>query len=139
MVKDLPPAIELVIPMLPNMELAATKTAQAVGDYLELGEEQTAEVTMALIEACINAFEHGKNKDNNIHIRFILKEDALVIEIRDKGRGFDISKVEMPEIAKKLHSDRKRGWGLQLMKELMDDVQIESSEEGTVITMIKKR
>ena len=139
MVKDLPPAIELVIPMLPNMELAATKTAQAVGDYLELGEEQTAEVTMALIEACINAFEHGKNKDNNIHIRFILMEDALVIEIRDKGRGFDISKVEMPEIAKKLHSDRKRGWGLQLMKELMDDVQIESSEEGTVITMIKKR
>lgn len=139
MVKDLPPAIELIIPMLPNMELAATKTAQAVADYLELGEEQTAEVTLALIEACINAFEHGKNKDNNIHIRFILKEDALVIEIRDKGRGFDISKVEMPEIAKKLHSERKRGWGLQLMRELMDDVQIESNEEGTIITMIKKR
>ena len=139
MVKDLPPAIELVIPILPNMELAATKTAQAVADYLELGEEQTAEVSMALIEACINAFEHGKNKDNNIHIRFILKEDALVIEIRDRGKGFDISKVEMPEIAKKLHSERKRGWGLQLMRELMDDVQIESSEEGTVITMLKKR
>ena len=137
--KDLPPAIELVIPMLPNMELAATKTAQAVADYLELGEEQTAEVTMALIEACINAFEHGKNTENNIHIRFILKEDALVIEIRDKGKGFDISQVEMPEIAKKLHSERKRGWGLQLMRELMDDVQIESSDEGTVITMIKKR
>jgi serine/threonine-protein kinase RsbW len=139
MVKDLPPAIELVIPILPNMELAATKTAQAVADYLELGEEQTAEVSMALIEACINAFEHGKNKDNNIHIRFILKEDALVIEIRDRGKGFDSSKVEMPEIAKKLHSERKRGWGLQLMRELMDDVQIESSQEGTVITMIKKR
>jgi len=139
MTKNLPPAIELVIPMLPNMELAATKMAQAVADYMELGEEQTAEVSMALIEACINAFEHGKNKDNNIHIRFILKEDALVIEIKDKGQGFDISQVEMPEIAKKLHSDRKRGWGLQLMRELMDDVQIDSNEEGTLITMIKKR
>ena len=48
-------------------------------------------------------------------------------------------KTKIPEIAKKLHSDRKRGWGLQLMRELMDDVQIESGDEGTVITMIKKR
>jgi serine/threonine-protein kinase RsbW len=139
MVKEKPPQIELVIPMLPNMELAATKTAQAVADYMELGEEQTAEVTMALIEACINAFEHGKSKENNIHIRFILREDALVIEIKDKGQGFDISQVEMPEIAKKLHSERKRGWGLQLMRELMDEVEIDSTQEGTLITMIKKR
>ena len=139
MVKDQPPAIDLVIPILPNMELAVTKTAQAVADYLELGEEQTAEVSMALIEACINAFEHGKGTDNNIHIRFILKADALVIEIKDKGQGFDASKVEMPEIAKKLHSDRKRGWGLQLMRELMDDVKIKSGKEGTTITMTKKR
>jgi len=139
MVKDLPPEIELVIPILPNMELAATQTAQAVASYLELGEERTAEVSMALIEACINAFEHGKSIDNNVYIRFILNEDALVIEIKDRGKGFDSKKIEMPEISKKLHSERKRGWGLQLMRELMDDVKIESSKSGTTITMTKKR
>ena len=141
MVKDQPPAIDLVIPILPNMELAATKTAQAVADYMKLSEEETAEVSMALIEACINAFEHGKGKeeDNNIHIRFILRPDALVIEIKDKGFGFDVSKVEMPEIAKKIHSNRKRGWGLQLMRELMDEVTIDSDNKGTTITMTKKR
>ena len=158
MVKDQPPAIDLVIPILPNMELAATKTAQAVADYMKLSEEETAEVaagnsskrrqrpspmrvSMALIEACINAFEHGKGKeeDNNIHIRFILRPDALVIEIKDKGFGFDVSKVEMPEIAKKIHSNRKRGWGLQLMRELMDEVTIDSDDKGTTITMTKKR
>ena len=137
--KKMPTEIELVIPILPSMELAASKTAQAVADYLDLDEEKTAEVTMALIEACINAFEHGKGKDNNVYIRFILKEDALVIEIKDRGKGFDSSKIEMPEIAKKIHSERKRGWGLQLMRELMDDVVIDSSAEGTTITMTKKR
>ena len=137
--KNIPAEIELVIPIMPSMELAASKTAQAVADYLDLDEEKTAEVTMALIEACINAFEHGKSKDNNVYIRFILQEEALIIEIKDKGKGFDSTKVEMPTIEKKLHSRRKRGWGLQLMRELMDDVVIDSGADGTTITMTKKR
>ena len=137
--KNIPAEIELVIPIMPSMELAASKTAQAVADYLDLDEEKTAEVTMALIEACINAFEHGKGQDNNVYIKFILQEEALIIEIKDRGKGFDSTKVEMPEIEKKLHSKRKRGWGLQLMRELMDDVVIDSDEQGTTITMTKKR
>ena len=139
MEKNIPAEIELVIPIMPSMELAASKTAQAVADYLDLDEEKTAEVTMALIEACINAFEHGKSEDNNVYIRFILQEEALIIEIKDKGKGFDSTKVEVPDIEKKLHSQRKRGWGLQLMRELMDDVVIDSGKEGTTITMTKKR
>jgi serine/threonine-protein kinase RsbW len=139
MEKNIPAEIELVIPIMPSMELAASKTAQAVADYLDLDEEKTAEVTMALIEACINAFEHGKGTDNNVYIKFILQEEALIIEIKDKGKGFDSAKVEMPEIEKKLHSKRKRGWGLQLMRELMDDVVIDSDADGTTITMTKKR
>jgi len=94
---------------------------------------------MALIEACINAFEHGKSEDNNVYIRFILQEEALIIEIKDKGKGFDSTKVEVPDIEKKLHSKRKRGWGLQLMRELMYDVVIDSGKDGTTITMTKKR
>jgi len=137
--KNIPAEIELVIPIMPSMELAASKTAQAVADYLDLDEEKTAEVTMALIEACINAFEHGKSEDNNVYIRFILQEEALIIEIKDKGKGFDSTKVEVPDIEKKLHSKRKRGWGLQLMRELMDDVVIDSGKDGTTITMTKKR
>jgi anti-sigma regulatory factor (Ser/Thr protein kinase) len=139
MKKNIPAEIELVIPIMPSMELAASKTAQAVADYLDLDEEKTAEVTMALIEACINAFEHGKSEDNNVYIRFILQEEALIIEIKDKGKGFDSTKIEMPDIEKKLHSQRKRGWGLQLMRELMDDVVIDSGDKGTTITMTKKR
>jgi serine/threonine-protein kinase RsbW len=139
MEKNIPAEIELVIPIIPSMELAATKTAQAVADYMDLDEEKTAEVTMALIEACINAFEHGKGAENNVYIRFILEKEALIIEIKDKGKGFDSENVEVPDIEKKLHSKRKRGWGLQLMRELMDEVVIDSGAEGTTITMTKKR
>ena len=34
---------------------------------------------------------------------------------------------------------RKRGWGLQLVAELMDTVEYDSDESGTTVTMTKKK
>ena len=51
-----PPVVELTLPVLPDMELAATNTAEVVAKHMGLNEEKSAEISMALIEACINAF-----------------------------------------------------------------------------------
>jgi len=132
------PVVELTLPVLPDMELAATKTAEVVAKHMDLSDEKSAEISLALIEACINAFEHsGTNKQIEIHFR--IKEDVLEIQVTDRGKGFDESKVNIPKIEEKIVSDRKRGWGLQLIKELMDSVEFESSNEGTTVTMTKKK
>ena len=34
---------------------------------------------------------------------------------------------------------RHRGWGLQLMRELVDDVDVQSDSNGTTITLVKHR
>ena len=39
----------------------------------------------------------------------------------------------------KLVSDKKRGWGLMLIKELMDNVDYESDHTGTTLTMVKNK
>ena len=58
----------------------------------------------------------------------------------DKGAGFDSDSVATPSIEQKLASDeRKRGWGIMLIKELMDSVSFESDHTGTTVTMVKKR
>ena len=62
------PVVELKLPVLPDMELSATKTAEIVAKHMELGEEKSAEISMALIEACINAFEHS---DSNKQIEIL--------------------------------------------------------------------
>ena len=128
------PVVELKLPVLPDMELSATKTAEVVAKHMELSEEQSAEISMALIEACINAFEHS-GSDKKIEIQDNKNFPDLII----KGKGFDKSKVKIPKIEEKLTSDRKRGWGLQLIKELMDTVEFESSIEGTTVTLTKKK
>ena len=132
------PVVELKLPVLPDMELSATKTAEIVAKHMELGEEKSAEISMALIEACINAFEHS-DSNKQIEIHFRIKGDELEIQVTDKGKGFDESKVKIPKIEEKIGSDYKRGWGLQLIKELMDTVEFESYSEGTTVTMTKKK
>jgi len=47
--------------------------------------------------------------------------------------------LSIPKIEEKLGSDYKRGWGLKLIEELMDTVKFESTEEGTTVTMTKKK
>ena len=133
------PKVELTLPIIPDMELAATKTADVIAKHMDLGEEKSAEIGMALIEATINAFEHSGSDSGNVEIHFVIQDDTLVIKVTDKGKGFDQSNVKIPNIEEKLGSDRKRGWGLQLIQELMDTVEFESSAEGTTVTMTKKK
>ena len=132
------PTVELTLPVMQDMELAATKTAEVIAKRMDLDGEKTDEISMALIEACINAFEHSKAKDN-IFIQYIIDPEKLIIKVGDKGIGFDAEVVAIPKIVEKLNSDNKRGWGLQLMKELMDTVEFQSSEDGTTVTMTKNR
>ena len=139
MSKKPPPKVELTIPIIHDMELAATKTAVVVAKHMGLDDEKSAEISMALIEATINAFEHSNSQAGNVEIHFVIQRDTLLITVTDQGKGFDKSKVKIPKIEEKLSSDFKRGWGLQLIQELMDTVKYESSEEGTTVTMTKKK
>ena len=131
------PSVELKLPILPNMELIATQTAEVISRHMNLTEDQAGEISMALIEATINAFEHSK-AENNVFVKFLIEDDYLVIKVIDQGIGFDKTKVEIPKIENKIGKDeRKRGWGLQLIQELMDSVEFESTDEGTTVTMKK--
>lgn len=125
-----PREINLTIPIIPNMEIAATHTAEAVGRFMEFDSDQTDAVKIALIEACINAFEHSNSPEGKVYIKFVMNDANLVVVIQDFGTGFDPGHV----------SKRKyRGNGVRIMQGLMDRVDIQSGPGGTTITMIKAR
>ena len=132
-------SVDLTIPMLPEMELAAIKTAEGVAHFMGLTENKLEEVKMALIEACINAFEHSQSKDPHVTINFTFDDDALTIQISDTGQGFDPSEARKEVVQRRERGESRRGWGLKIMEELMDKVDIHSNENGTEITMVKKR
>ena len=115
----------------------ALELAVSVG----LSEDEADEVRLAVIEAVINAIEHGRNEKGRVHVSFSTSTNParLAVTVGDSGGGFDPSKVAAPNIVEKIGTkQRKRGWGLKLMRSLMDEVIIDSSSEGTRVTLIKK-
>jgi len=137
-----PREVSMSIPVAPEMEIVATAQAAALGEYLGMTRDKIDEVKLALVEACINAFEHADCRDEQLHLTFRLGQEPkgrewLEVEVLDKGRGFDKAAVEEPSIEKSFASHRKRGWGLQIIKSLMDEVQITSGGWGTRILMRK--
>jgi len=134
--------VSMTIPVAPEMEIVATSQAAALGEYIGMTRDKIDEVKLALVEACINAFEHADCRDEQLHLTFRLGREPkgrewLEVEVLDKGKGFDSSAVEEPSIEKSFHSHRKRGWGLQIIKSLMDEVEITSGKTGTRILMRK--
>lgn len=134
--------VSMTIPVAPEMEIVATAQAAALGEYIAMTRDKIDEVKLALVEACINAFEHADCRDEQLHLTFRLGREPkgrewLEVEVLDKGKGFDSSSVEEPSPEKTFHSHRKRGWGLQIIKSLMDEVEITSGEWGTRILMRK--
>ena len=139
--------VHLTIPVAPEMEIAATAQVAALGEWMELGRDKIDEVKMAVVEACINAFEHSGTPDHKVQLRFRVGTDTdtdggrayLEVDVLDNGHGFDPARVSPPEIDLKLRAQHKRGWGLRIIRSLMDDVRIESGDRGTMIVMRKYR
>src|SRR6266851_5850130 len=86
--------ISLTIPVAQDMEIVATAQAAAVGEFIGMPRDKIDEVKLALVEACINAFEHAHARDDRVHLTFRVGrgEDArefLEVEVLDQGKGFD--------------------------------------------------
>jgi serine/threonine-protein kinase RsbW len=135
--------VTLALPMVPEMEIEASKTATAIAESIRMSPDRIDEVRMAVVEACINALEHSRASDREVFVTFqVLGEEdpeKLRIMVHDNGIGFAPDDVEPPTMESKLKAMRKRGWGLKIIKGLMDEVEIRSGAEGTTVVMSKMR
>lgn len=138
--------VTLALPMIPEMEIEASKTATAIAESIRMSPDRIDEVRMAVIEACINAFEHSRASDQEVFVTFEVVGELgandpqkLRITVRDHGVGFSPDAIPEPVIQEKIKSHKKRGWGLSIIRGLMDEVEIRSGESGTTVVMSKMR
>ena len=128
----------LHLPVVPNVELVAAKAVETIGGALGMHQTGVEAASVATVEACLNAMEHG---GGIMVVRLSGVNDAdqpcLVVEVEDHGSGFDPSEVGQAPASRVLGCTTKRGWGLTLIRELMDEVQIESEPGRTLVRMSK--
>lgn len=128
----------LVLPIDSESELVAVRALEQMATYTELDESSVEKVKVALIEACINAGEHSQSFEKKIRIYFTVRPDVIEILVEDRGRSFDPVEVQARIVREADPLTRKRGRGLALIKEMMDEVRFEKADIGTRLYMNKR-
>jgi serine/threonine-protein kinase RsbW len=95
--------------------------------------EEVSDIRVAAGEALSNAVEHGRShRSSGFSVRCTFAEDQLTIEIRDNGGGFSLDgKRDITPI-----HERTRGFGIFLMRRLMDDVYFDRN--GTSVRLTRR-
>lgn len=123
---------EMIIPMGEDTEMIAAHAVEEIARRHHFAPKAITQIKTALVEACINAAEHSKSPDRKIYMKFAVEDDRVVITI--SNRGLRLADKNAQEIAP---DTGRRGWGLKLMKTLMDEVKLEQVDDGTRISMTK--
>ncbi len=123
---------EIIVPMGEDTEMIAAHTVEEIAKRYNFPAKAINQIKTALVEACINAAEHSLSPDRKIYQKFIVDKDKITVTVAN--RGLRLGDKATREVAP---DTGRRGWGLKLMKGLMDDVKIEQTDDGTRVTMVK--
>jgi serine/threonine-protein kinase RsbW len=118
---------------------------QIVSDHMSRGigldDDAAHWVSVAVRESVINAIKHGNRNDENKHV-FVEFETTeripeLTIRVRDQGEGFDPTELADPLAPENLL--KSSGRGIFLIRNFMDDVQLQRAPQGGMeIRMVKR-
>ena len=132
-----PDEYEMVIPMGADTELIAAHTVEQIARRVNFGPAAINQIKTALVEACINATEHSLSPDRKIYQRFRVDNDKLVVTVASRGVVPANVAGQNGEGVSQLEGQGRRGWGLKLIRTLMDEVEFERVDDGTQLRMTK--
>jgi len=99
------------------------------------GEEFSYSVELAVSEACTNAIKHCRagGCERPLELTFELSDAKIVVIIKHKGVQFDFDNAPLPQFD--IHPEG--GYGIYLIKEIMDQVEYSRVDGCNVIKMTK--
>jgi anti-sigma regulatory factor (Ser/Thr protein kinase) len=121
-----------------NEREAASRVLSAV-ETLGLSERRRKRLETAVAESTMNAMEHGNKYDPEKPVRIVVRTDGdnLRVSVHDHGTGNPIPASTSPDLEAKLDGDQSpRGWGLFLIKNMVDELNVESGEGRHSIELV---
>ena len=128
--------------VLPSHIEAVGDAAAAAADFVKqcgASEDAAFGVDMAIREAVTNAVVHGNKQDESkqVEVTFSSSPEALEIEVRDHGNGFDPASVPDPTDPENIM--KTSGRGIFLIHNFMDEVEWSKQPGGgTTLRMVKR-
>jgi serine phosphatase RsbU (regulator of sigma subunit)/anti-sigma regulatory factor (Ser/Thr protein kinase) len=130
---------EFTVSSAPGNEREAVEQVESAIAGLPLGHDRLERLRTAVAEATMNAIEHGNDNRPELHVEVEVYADpsVLLVRVSDHGRGpLDVS-TETPDIAAKLRGEQTpRGWGLFLIRNMVDDVHVSATDDRHTVELV---
>jgi serine/threonine-protein kinase RsbW len=137
-----PTTLELRVPSEIGNERYAMDFAEDVALQMGFRRDKIENLKIAVAEACLNAIEHGNslNRNMKVVIDFTISSSQLEIHVKDRGNGFVPREIEKPNIREKVEGTdpESRGWGMFLIKNMVDEIEYRDAGLGTHLRMVVK-
>ncbi len=125
-----------------NERMAMDRVAASIAD-LGLPPARLERLKTAVSEAAMNAIEYGSQGQPEIPVDIVVETttDAIVVRITDRALSGAIpDDAEAPDIELKLAGQQKpRGWGLFLIKSMVDSMDVTSDGSSQTVTLTMAR
>jgi anti-sigma regulatory factor (Ser/Thr protein kinase) len=122
-----------------NERLVMEQVGMAV-KKLNISTRRLAGLKTAVAEAVMNAMEHGNHYEASkpVAIQVLASQDSVSVRITDKGGSQPIpTNPQTPDLEAKLAElQTPRGWGLFLIKNLVDEMQVVSDTVHHTVELI---
>ncbi len=118
------------------MERVATAVQETA-----MPEARMERLKTAVAEATMNAMEHGNHYQLGlpVKIRVALNSDELAVFVTDQGGSPTVMESPTPDLQAKLSGEQSpRGWGLFLIKAMVDDLRVHAGADEHTIELIFK-
>jgi anti-sigma regulatory factor (Ser/Thr protein kinase) len=116
--------LELSVPTDPYVLQHVRQALRGLAHNLALDQERAESLLVAVGEALSNSMEHAyPGSRGTVFLRARRDGPSLLVEIEDRGRW------RRPSAA------RRQGYGLELMRALMDGVTVDTTENGTTVRL----
>src|ERR687897_3054593 len=130
---------EFSVPSEPGNERLAMETVAEAIRELDIRGENLERLKTAVAEATMNAMEHGNHyrAEVPVLIEVSASEAELSVRITDEGSGPPAFDSETPDLAAKLEGvQTPRGWGLFLIKSMVDEMNVTGDEHHHTVELI---
>jgi serine phosphatase RsbU (regulator of sigma subunit)/anti-sigma regulatory factor (Ser/Thr protein kinase) len=127
------------LPSQPGNERQASQRVLESLEPFGLPETQVRRLETAVAEATMNAMEHGNKyqADLPVQIEVLNRESSVAVRIRDYGKKPIKDSPAVPDIDAKLAGlQDPRGWGLFLIKNMVDEMNVKQDDHHHTIELI---
>lgn len=122
--------IKLTVPSRAEYVLLARLVVAQVGQVAGFDPDDVYDLKLAVTEAATNVIRHARVEEYEVHYK--AAEGVVEITVIDRGGGFDESDLTG-------RPSGRGGFGLNVIRNLVDEVVIERAREGgTRLTMIRR-